>query len=81
MSKWFKQYCELNRLDRDMILDKIEPLMDEHYIYALIYTNVVYEVDLSVNMIDLVIGRFNSSRDKRPVKRLIEKLERLRSQS
>ena len=48
---------------------------------AQIYVSVVWEYPLTVNEIDYIIDRFNSAKDDRKVKRLIEKLERLRSQS
>jgi hypothetical protein len=82
MSKWFDQYCKLNRLDKDMILDQIYPYAKKYNdgYYADIYTSVVYDIPLSVENIDDLMDRFNSSRDKRPVKRLLDKLELLRSQ-
>lgn len=81
MSKWFNQYCKLNGLDREMICEKILPMAKTTEYYEEIYINVVYHINLTMVQIDDIIDRFNSSRDKRIVKRLIEKLERLRSQS
>lgn len=80
MSKWFKQYCELNRLDQDIILDRLLSLAIEKDYWFDIYMSVVYEYPLTVEQIDNVIDRFNSGKDERRIKRLIEKLERLRSQ-
>lgn len=81
MSKWFDQYCKLNRLDCNMILDQIRaPAQHSGYWYN-IYTSVVYEWHLDQEEIENIIDRFNSGRDQRHIRRLIEKLERLRSQS
>lgn len=82
-SKWFKQYCELNRHDQDMILDKIKSLCKSKKCgdyWAYIYTSIVYEHTLTMEEVENIIDRFNSSSD-REAKRLREKLERLRSQS
>ena len=80
-SKWFKQYCELNRLDQDMICDKLVRLANEKEYWLNIYKSIVFERPLRVGQIDNIVDRFNSAKDQRKVKRLIEKLERLRSQS
>ena len=82
MSKWYNQYCKLNRLDRDMILDRILPYakgVTGGY-WEDIYLNIVYDIPLTMRQVQDIIDRFNSSRDKRQVRRLIEKLERLHSQ-
>ncbi len=82
MSKWFKQYCELNILDRNMICDRLENAIDDKYPYwEELYVKVVYFEKLTDVNIEDITDRLNSARDKRPVRRLIEKLERLRSQS
>ena len=79
-SKWFKQFCELNCHDMDMILDRIVPLAKEDLYWEDIYTSIVFEYPLTMQQVVNISGRFVSV-DTREARRLVEKLERLRSQS
>ena len=80
MSKWFDQFCKLNRHDQDMICDKIKALANKKDYWFNIYTSIVYEWPLTMEEVENVSDRFQSV-GSREAKRLIEKLERLRSQS